>query len=317
MNVERLPYRWVVLAIIGIGVTSWVAFTRGPQPPTPDPPGTFSFAALGDAPYYFWEDVQYRIVLEDLGAHELSSVVHIGDIFWRPCSNERYRQSLDEFNSLPHPVIYTPGDNEWTDCWGAREGGFRPLDRLAELRETFFDDPTASLGGGRITLESQGEQESFTEFVENARWVHEGVVFATMHLVGSMNGMDPFPGRSDADDAESKRRTEAATAWLRETFAEARAGKAHAVVIAFHANPVFEATVDDPYRMAFEPFLATLEEEVAAFESPVLAIHGDWHEYTVDQPLTRRVDGSAPRQPHTPSGPRLPRRGLGPRHRQA
>ena len=287
MNRRRLL---IVLAAVVLGLAAWITATRGPQPPTPNLPGTFSFAALGDAPYYFFEDLQYRVVLQDIEAHPLSLVVHIGDLFWTSCTSERYRWSLDEFNGLPHPLIYTPGDNEWTDCW-AHSGDFTPLDRLAKIREIFFDDPSSSLGGRRIPLEHQGGRDPFAEYVENARWVHEGIVFATFHLVGSGNGTAPFPARTEADDAESKRRTEAATAWLLDTFAQATSTGARAVVLAFHANPEFEGAVDDPARTAFEPFIETLEEQVALFRLPVLAIHGDWHDYTVDRPLIRRSTG--------------------------
>ncbi|HEX6200407.1 MAG TPA: hypothetical protein VF150_09095, partial [Thermoanaerobaculia bacterium] len=132
------------------------AVTRGPAAPRPSPPGTVSFAVLGDAPYYLWEGLQFRMVLDDLDAHDLAWVIHVGDIFWRPCTDELYLRSLAWFEGLRHPVVYTPGDNEWTDCWEAASGGFDPLDRLERLREIFFADPTRSLGGRRIPLVSQG-----------------------------------------------------------------------------------------------------------------------------------------------------------------
>jgi hypothetical protein len=94
-----------------------VAFllTRGLDPPTPNPPGAFSFAVMGDAPYDWLEELRFRLVLEDLDAHDLTSVISIGDIFWRPCSDEMYRRTREQFNGLRHPVVYTPGDNEWFD----------------------------------------------------------------------------------------------------------------------------------------------------------------------------------------------------------
>jgi len=265
---------------------------RGPEAPVPNPPGTFSFAVLGDAPYYVWEDLQYRLVLQALDANDLSSVIHVGDIFWRPCTDDLYRKNLDRFNAMRHPVFYTPGDNEWTDCWEPGSGGFAPQDRLARIREIFFADPSRSLGASPLSLVRQGGREPFPEFVENARWVQEGIVFATVHLVGSRNGLEPFAGRTDADDEAARRRTEAATAWLRESFAEARALNASAVVIAFHASPAFEEPVDDPERQAFEPFITAIEEEVEQFARPVLVAHGDAHVYTVDHPLVRRTTGA-------------------------
>jgi hypothetical protein len=280
---------WLAAGILLVLVVVFL-ITRGPEAPTPNPPGTFSFAVLGDAPYYAWEDLQYRLVLQTLGANDLSWVIDVGDIFWRPCTDERYRQTLNEFNALKHPVIYTPGDNEWTDCWEPESGGFLPQDRLNQIRHIFFDNPTRSLGGTTLPLVSQEGREPFPEFVENARWVHEGIVFATVHIVGSKNGMKPFPARTETDAAASRRRTDAAAAWVRETFAEARNLNASAVVISFHANAALEEP-DDPGRQAFEPFITAVEEEAERFARPVLLAHGDGHDYIVDHPLVRRTTG--------------------------
>jgi hypothetical protein len=276
---------WIVAVILAAVALAVVTKSGAPRPAL-NPPGSFSFAALGDAPYFAWEEPQYRLVLRALDANDLAFVVHVGDIFWRPCTDEHYRKTLGRFNELRHPVIYTPGDNEWTDCWEAESGGFAPLGRLDRIRRIFFAAPALSLGGRRLPLISQGP-----EFVENVRWTHQGIVFATVHLVGSMNAMRTFPERTAADDIASRRRTEAATGWLRATFAQARESRASAVVIAFHADPSFEEPVDDADRRTYEPFMTALEEEVEQFGKPVLVVHGDSHRFTVDHPLTRRTTG--------------------------
>jgi hypothetical protein len=277
-----------VLLVLATGVLTRSA----PPAPTPIPAGAFAFAVLGDAPYYMWEDLQFRLVLKALDAHELRSVVHVGDMFWRPCTDAYYRRSLEWFNGLRHPVIYTPGDNEWFDCWEPGSGRFAPQDRLDRIRKIFFSNPARSLGQRPRTLVSQGGRGSFPEFVENVRWVEETFVFATVHLIGSMNGMRPFPGRDASEDVAAKRRTEAAASWVRETFAEAVASNAPGVVLAFHASPDFdERPPASRNRAVFEPFLAALEEEVERFPNPVLAMHGDDHIYIVDRPLVRRGTG--------------------------
>ena len=274
-------------AIVLLSLVAFVLFTRGPETPTPNPSGTFSFAVLGDAPYDNLEEIQYRLVLESLNSHDLSWVIHVGDIFWRPCTDEHYQQTLDRFNSLRHPVIYTPGDNEWTDCWERQSGGFKPMERLDRIRQIFFANHTRSLGQNSIALVSQGDREPYQEFVENTRWVHNGIVLATIHLVGSQNGMKPFHGRTASDDDAARRRTEAAAAWLRETFNEARTLNASAVVISFHASPDFDDSPDDPDRKPFEPLLTALEDEAERFARPVLIAHGDDHTYTIDHPVVR------------------------------
>jgi hypothetical protein len=263
--------------------------TRRPEVPIPNPQGSFAFAALGDAPYDRWEQRRFRLLLRDMDAHELSWVLHIGDIFDRPCTDDHYATTLDRFNRLRHPVIYTPGDNEWADCWLPGSGGFAPRERLASLRSMFFADPHQSLGGKRLSLKTQADRREYAEFVEQVRFSHAGVTFATVHLLGSRNGLRPFPARTAADDKEVQRRTEAATASLRESFAEATASGASAVIVAFHGTLGFGQPTEA--RAPYEPFATALEEEIERFGKPVLAIHGDAHKLTVDHPLVRRKTG--------------------------
>jgi hypothetical protein len=271
--------RWRVTAAPLLAVLTSCSVTSGPPAPTatPGPPGSFSFGVLGDAPYNSYQEVQYRIVLEDLEQHDLVSVIHIGDLFAGPCSDAMYAKSHERLDRLRHPVVYTPGDNEWFDCWESG-ASHTPLDRLAQLRKVFFTDPTHSLGRNKMPLASQSARP------ENACWRQGPIVFATTHVIGSSNGMRSFPGRTEADDAEVRQRTESAAAWVREVFAEAAATEAAAVVLALHAN-AFQRKAPAEGWSSFEPFRTTLAEEVGRFPRPVLVVHGDQHEYRVDHPL--------------------------------
>ncbi|HTG15336.1 MAG TPA: hypothetical protein VK747_08715 [Blastocatellia bacterium] len=102
--------------------------------------------------------------------------------------------------------------------------------------------------------------------------------------------MKAFPARTEVDDVAARRRTEAAAAWVHETFAEAKTLNASAVVLGFHGNAGLEEP-DDPDRPAFEPFISAVEEEAERFARPVLLAHGDGHDYTIDHPLVRRTTG--------------------------
>ena len=166
-------------------------------------------------------------------------------------------------------------------------GNLSPQARLHRIREIYFGNPSRSLGRKTLALVRQGGHDPYPEFVENFRWSHEGFVFATVHLVGSMNGLEPPEARTAADILASKRRTDAAAAWVRETFEEARESRASGVVIAFHGNMGLEDPASDPCRQAFEPFLTVREEEVEHFAKPVLAVPGDGHDHIVDHPLLR------------------------------
>ena len=84
----------------------------------------------GSGPSYsvgFWGDVPYSEVqrtsgvpnlIADMNRQRLAFSVHDGDIKSGSsrCDNEVYAQAERYFNSLRAPALYTPGDNEWTDC---------------------------------------------------------------------------------------------------------------------------------------------------------------------------------------------------------
>ena len=195
--------------------------------------GQFTFGLIGDMPYGPEGELKFPNVIADINADRtLAFVAHDGDIKNGSslCSDEMFANRLDLFNQIAHPVIYVPGDNEWTDCHRANNGAYDPLERLDFLRTMFF--PTAqSLGQRTLTLERQSGL-----FPENVRWSVKNVMFAGLHIVGSNNNL----GRTPEADAEYAARNAATLAWLRGTFAAARQQDARAVMLVIQANPGFD-----------------------------------------------------------------------------
>jgi hypothetical protein len=237
---------------------------------------TFTFAAFGDAPYTESEEPQFIEVIAAMNRAPLSFVIHVGDFknSWTPCSDALFLRRRDEFALLHHPLIYAPGDNEWTDCWrsmgtsGLPDAVRAPLDRLQQLRRLFFAD-AYSLGQRKIALERQN-----TEFPEHARWEHSGVMFATLNVPGGDNNAR-LP-------KESSLRTKMVNAWITETFKAARAQSHGAVVLSMQANPW---TFAGNARKNYLEILSTIARETQQFEGEVLLIHGDTHRHRVDNPL--------------------------------
>jgi len=260
-----------------------------PPPPPPLPAGCFAFGVFGDGPYRIWEVRRFNRVVADVDRAGLACLLHVGDIFWYPCSDGSYQAQLNRMKAIRCPVVYTPGDNEWSDCFDRIAGSHQPLERLAHLRATFFADPGRSLGANPISLRSQGEEPAFAEFVENARWVQGRFVFATIHIVGRESETVDFKGRSAADDEERARRTVAALAWMEEAFRVAREDSLSGVVLAMHADPGL-ARRPGP-RAGYEAFVDRLEDLTREFARPVLLVHGDGHALAVDHPLHDRVTG--------------------------
>ncbi len=257
------------------------------EPSPPPPPGTFTFGVFGDGPYRVWEVGRFRHLMRDVSRSDVAWLIHVGDIFWYPCSDANYRRSLRALNSIQCPVVYTPGDNEWTDCYLKVAGGHPPLERLEYLRQTFYGEPSQSLGSRRMSVLSQAQGGRYPELVENARWVRGGFVFITLHMVGSENATEDFRGRGADNDAEAARRIEGSLEWMHEAFALADSIDAHGIVIAMHGSPGLH--YHPRPRPGFEAFLDQLETRVKAFQGQVLLIHGDGHQYTVDHPLRDRA----------------------------
>ena len=251
-----------------------------PAEPRPLTPNAFAFAVFGDGPYRPVETGSFRRLIEDVNRSDVAWFLHVGDILSGSCSDEKLAGMLVQLNTIRHPVIYTPGDNEWTDC---HRRSFKPLERLQRIRATYFKDPTRSVAGPAMVVESQSTNPAWREFVENVRWRRGGFLFVTTHIVGSFNGTSRFAARTAADDSAVVRRTAAALAWIDSAFAIARADSLSGVVIALHANPRLHRSGEH----VFASLVRRIAEHTASFRGEVLLIHGDTHEYTVDHPLKR------------------------------
>ena len=253
----------------------------------------------------FWGDVPYSEeqrtagvpnLIADMNKQRLAFSVHDGDIKSGSsrCDNEVYARAEGYFNSLEAPSIYTPGDNEWTDCDRPSAGAYSSRERLDFIRRNLFDT-RFSFGQRRMRLEQQD-----APYVENRRWREGGVTYATLHVVGTDNnraGETPDPAEWEARDRATNR-------WMRETFAQAKRRGDRAVLLTAQANPGFDrsdptrAPVRDPQTLApedgFTNFLRALREETIAFRRPVVLLQGDSHYMRVDKPLLdakgRRVE---------------------------
>lgn len=242
----------------------------------------FVFAALGCQPYTRSPNSaeNYARLIAEINRANPVFTVHLGDFKGgdEPCTDELFLRRRAEFNSFTGPLIYTPGDNDWTDSHYLVAGRHDPLERLARLREVFFAEER-SLGQQPLALVTQRRAARFAKFVENARWTHGGVVFATVHVVGSDNNDQPaIPGAV----AEHRERDAAAAAWVRAAFAEARSMAAAGVALFFQADPLAADFGQPGVARGFGQFLRVLADEARAWGKPVLLVHADEHRYRLD-----------------------------------
>lgn len=233
------------------------------------------FLAVGDLPYSDAETSGLQMILRDGVRGGTPFILHVGDIKGgsQPCSERRLRGVATLFREQPVPVLYTPGDNEWTDCHRARAGGHDPLERLALLRRVFYAD------AGVLRAAAAGAVVPDPSFPENLYLVRDGVLLVLVHVVGSNNNYLP---RDKAAMAELRAREQANSDLLSRVAAMAVKDGIGAVVVAFHANPAFE---ERGRREGFRSLKQDLRSLLAAYPGPVLAIHGDTHRFRFDAPL--------------------------------
>ena len=263
----------------------------------------YAIGLWGDLPY---SDEQATTgvpnLITDMNAQRLAFTVHDGDLKQgsnSPCNDALYERSLRYLNSLESAAMFTPGDNDWTDCDRPNNGGFWSLERLDHERVLFFSTPF-SLGQRALPQAVQTAPlclgvTGMAPCVENRRWTYRGVTYATLNIQGSCNNRcDTAP-----DENEYLHRNEADIRWMRQTFADAKAQDSAGVMLISQGNPGWDTA--DPTRSplrnpttlvetdaapdGFHDFLVALREEVSAFRKPVAYVHGDSHYFRIDRPF--------------------------------
>src|SRR5262249_41142211 len=115
--------KWLTgLLVTGAGLALVLGGTFGPRS-AQSQAQSFTFALMGDLGYVpgeqAWTDNVFADIARDTA---LSFLAHDGDLSSPPygCTDDMLQRRLGQFNAMPFPVVYTPGDNEWTDCHDAQ-----------------------------------------------------------------------------------------------------------------------------------------------------------------------------------------------------
>jgi hypothetical protein len=281
-----------------------------------------TLAVFGDWPYSANLLNAAPLLIDSInGDPKVRLVMHVGDIHSgsMPCTgalgspkvptvpataDPSYNVRIfNLFEQFKDPVVYTPGDNEWTDCHKTAQGtsGY-PLYELAAVRNLFFFRPGYTIGGQKKRVVSQAEafeteHPSDAQFVENVMWEESQVLFVTLNVPGSNDDTlpwsggtasvpgAPYPAKAFLDEpARAQEVTERQAAnhrWLAAAFALAKRDGMKGVLIGIQADMWDTTAALDAYT----PFVTELANLTLDFGRPVLLINGDSHLYGKDQPL--------------------------------
>ena len=290
----------VLLAALAAAVGVYTGIAQGDEGHE-----VYSIGLFGDMPYNAQGKADYPALLQDVNNEKVAFSAFDGDLKSGgdgPCSDSLYTTAIAGFNSLKRPLVWVPGDNDWTDCWGRYGPGTQPysdpLERLAHERE-LFTSTSQSLGQKTLTLTRESSEGGpYALYSENVRWTYGPVVYLGLNVQGS-NDNYPYAGvdgetRSDSEiarqRAEEVARKAAAIHWLNEGFDFAKRTGAKGVLIVWQADPNFnneEHLTDTRSYDAYPDYIAALKSNVLAFNGQVALVHGDSHYFKVDKPLSR------------------------------
>jgi hypothetical protein len=210
-----------------------------------------TFSAIADIPY----GVSERPLLQQhVADHNLYSpsefLVHLGDLVFGECLEDRYIEVADVLKGLAVPVFVTPGDNEWNDCDDPDLAWSYWARHFLRFEDNFCGTPPVEIQAVRP---------------ENFAFVRKGVLFVGVNLVG---------GRV-SDGAEWDLRLLEDADWVDQQLREKRPQVRAAVVFA-QAGPG-----DSNRTLFFDLFAAA----AGRFGKPVLFLHGDGHTWIHDRPF--------------------------------
>ena len=253
----------------------------------------FTFGVIGDIPYGAAEIAKFPARIQDINADSaLKFVTHVGDIKngSSVCSDEYFENIRAQFDTFEHPLVFTPGDNEWVDCHRTNNGAYNPLERLDKLRDVFFDEPGKTLGA-TMPVKTQAD----LGLPENVRFTQNRVAFSVLNIQGSNNSLQPWTGLGESTAtpeqlAEVEHRTDAVLAQIRGTFADAGRRNDRAVVLMtqadmFDPSLLAAATANPDTMSGFREIVEAIIDETNSFDAPVYLVNGDSHVFAENQPL--------------------------------
>lgn len=257
VNVLRRKCCGLLTLLLLVGVSLFGCATRGATADatsTAVKTGTSSnavvFSATGDGPR---GEEDWTLLPEYFAAEKADGraryLLHTGDL----CKGSQtfdaeYSARVAElYRQSSIPVLFVVGDNEWNDQANPEVAWPLWVKDFMRFHESYPEAPK--------TRRQEGREE-------NIAWMDDGVLFIGINLVsGRMHDVEEW-GYRHRDNAD----------WVEENLAT-YGEDAYAVVVVGQAAP----------KVVHEDFFRRFVPAVAAYEKPVLYLHGDGHVWQLEE----------------------------------
>jgi hypothetical protein len=246
---------------------------------------------LADTPYSDKEKqmiqgpdgILYRLINET----NPTVVMHLGDFKsgGKSCTDDLLKEHKVLLSQIyPGKIIYTPGDNDWTDCdRSSLLYSFNELERLDFLIKLMFKTPPL-LTNNLPSIMAQHSQ------IENKLWINDRLAISTLHIVGTSNGRANID-KSKQVNAIKKvdKRDNKNFTWLKTI--EDKAKDFDALIIGFQADiyqqSVLESGSCDNSSLtacdAFAVYRQAFKDLAKRINKPILISHGDTGEFCFEK----------------------------------
>ncbi|HDR8857404.1 TPA: hypothetical protein QDA74_002266 [Burkholderia territorii] len=224
-------------------------------------------------------------------------VVYAGNIKGakEACRDSLYTQRGAILGASRVPLVFIPGHDDWITCNTAAGGNYDPVERLDFLRQTLLAD-AALPDPGALQITRESEVARFRPYRENARWLHDDVVYVALNVPAPNNHYLTAGGRN----GEFEDRIIANGFWIDHAAEYAKRREARAMVVIFEGDPQFDRyeraerfawlRFNRPrVRDGFRELKRTLVKAAATFRGPILVMHASSEPlangFLIDRPL--------------------------------
>nr|WP_025600922.1 hypothetical protein [Burkholderia sp. WSM2230] len=259
---------------------------------------SYRFAVIANTMQSPADEAPTQRLIDAIGRERgVSFIVYDGNLKGpkEACRDALYERRHAVLETSRPALFFIPGQHDWVDCASAQAGGFDPVERLDQLRQTLLGDAN-SMGQNPMPLTRESEVSRFRPYRENARWQMGDTVFVALNAPSPNNHYLTAGGRN----GEFEDRVVANAFWLQHAGEYAKRRDARAIVVFIQGDPDPERYERperfawlrfgrNPRRDGFLEFKRSLVKLAQTFQGPVLVIHCDDErasgDFVIDQPL--------------------------------
>ena len=281
------------------GLVSTLAFALLlPTPRAHAAAPNYSFAVIANTMQSPADEAPTQRLIDAIGRErDVSFIVYDGNLKGpkEACRDALYERRHAVLETSRPALFFIPGQHDWVDCASAEAGGFDPVERLDQLRQTLLGDAN-SMGQNPLALTRESEVSRFRPYRENVRWQVGDTVFVGLNAPSPNNHYLTAGGRN----GEFEDRVIANAFWLEHAGEFAKRRDARAIVVFIQGDPDAERYERperfawlrfgrNPRRDGFLEFKRSLVKLAQIFHGPVLVVHFDDEHasagFAIDQPL--------------------------------